>query len=323
MAALQSALLSLADRVVLAPRSARSTAGKVDAVVVAHSPQDAQRTVHLVHRQLRGCEAHKLVVVANSSTAARRTLYKLHPSDRLIRGSNKKQEFSGYAEGLEVFADDRAPLLVVNDRASVYSRRALRLVSPPVLDLVREHQLVVGQIDGVTDPLPFSGERIQTWIRSNFFIAPSGARSLFRAVAAIDFEARIPPEWPGPRWQDTIDIENQYLQHLLQWLTLEVPAQAKWYGAAHVDAEYWPTFRRKCLAIMREHVLTQKMLVSGLTLLRPKHAALLAKLNPEEASAEIADIRNLPAGHLLTNTERRNLLGAILSRNYRAKAARP
>jgi hypothetical protein len=252
----------------------------VNVVLVGWNPEESYRSQLYIDEELKSLGDKTCVLVVNNP-AMGLDHFRTGPLWRVVRGTNTDGEFSGYDEGYAALGNSFTQPVTIfcNDRMLSYSEAATKEPLFPLVNAVAQNSVVVGHIDRISPEL--NGPSAY-YLRTNFLIVPRKVKEELGSFISADatiLKQAVPEDFPGESWIPG-GLDPRYFCHLKLWLT----EPTGWYRAQPLSHEYWPTFRRKLLAILNEHLLSKRLLDLNITLTDGRRARQLAALGRRPAT---------------------------------------
>ena len=281
---LRSRLTDRLESLALADRPAPSPL-RLGVVLVAWDEERTTACVQVLRQLGARAATADLVVVANRTQAVG---CGLDPVVRVVRGSNREAEFSGYDEGVHALRST-SPVdvwFLANDRLLGYEDGYVDLLHPAVLRLAHDEQVLLGWVDRLPVDDPVRGHRVPVFCRSNYLMVAERTLLRIGAVTSVDNEDYDDMVGTGDheRLGDVAgsDLPASYLAYLDDWLTGRGGnGNAVWYRAGDASAQQWSMLRHKLHSIVNEHLFSARARQAGAVLVGPRQAALLARLPPD------------------------------------------
>lgn len=212
----------------------------------------------------------------------------------VIVGTNSTAEFSGYDEGIaHVIGKHGAPdvWVIANDRIDSYSDEHARYITPALLRLLHNQDLVAGRIDRLPERACLLDQGVQYYVRSNLILMSERLRS------KVGDLCRLPTSEAGAvigreTYDEAVLDEFRerfpgYSDFILDWLTGSGDGRfGRWYRASPVSGKNWREMRSKMISIFNEHLLGARCEAIGAEAISSHQAALVAALWEENNGAK-------------------------------------
>lgn len=274
----------------LAPR--RRSHAVLWLVMVAWEPDRSLAVIQHLEAAVRPFAIVRPVVVANSEGAHQ--LFASSEYDLVVRGSNADAEFSGYDQGLDAVRDAGCSpddiVMIANDRARVGEPGTLRLLSPRVLENVKQFSIAVGHVESFSKVHEVMGRPVKTYLRTDLFLMPGSAviaGFTTTSLGQTEMDRLVPRQFLGVWAFDSV-LHPNCSAFLRQWLTVG-DHQETWYAARELSQDSWPVLRRKTQNIINEHLMPTRLRRAGLQVVSLRQAGLhigsIASLDRLEARA--------------------------------------
>jgi hypothetical protein len=129
-----------------------------------------------------------------------------------------------------------------------------------VLQAISQRPVCVGHIDCFNEPVSLLSYRFQSWLRTSFmFLRPSEFMALQSLVSFRNRDAVFGGDPRTPFCADA-PLSRNYQQYILSWLTgQDIGQGTQWHSGFHLEESTLPTFERKTLAILNEHLFSLRL----------------------------------------------------------------
>jgi hypothetical protein len=205
---------------------------------------------------------HDLVVVENDAAAPAQ-----EAGLEVVRGSNRRWEFSAWDEGLLAVGSLAREYELVHLATSAFLTlytRYLERFDERMLRLVAARRAAVGHIDCYGEPVELLGRRSQAWIRSSFLFVPPAELERLGSLVGVADPAPFFSGDPRRPFREDAPLSSTYRKLLLDWLTGPGTGQGvTWHSRFELTAETLPYFEQKVLAILNEHLLSIRLREQG------------------------------------------------------------
>ncbi len=210
----------------------------------------------------------KIVVVDNANPG----FWQHQISDRIVQigGDNSAWEFSGFDRGIRFLAADDRPADIysfVTDAFLAYGDDYLELIDTTTLRTCLELRSCVGWVDSFMQDLAASGYGYRDWMRTSLFFMPA---ELLPAIAPLTTplapETLFGPSAEAP-FSESAPLNDNLRRHLLAWLTRDrsdVALSEVWHSQLELTDDTFDLFKAKVCAILREHLLSARLLSLGI-----------------------------------------------------------
>src|SRR5262249_18335967 len=142
--------------------------------------------------------------------------------------------------------------------------RFMACFSVEMLSLVREIPAAVGQIDCFDSEVACFGTPWQSWLRSSFIVLPPSQLRQLRSVTTVVDRSAIFSGNPAEPFKDDAPLSPTFRRYIAGWLTGDGTGQGvQWHSRFSLDASTLDLFQDKTIAIINEHMLTQRLRALG------------------------------------------------------------
>jgi hypothetical protein len=229
---------------------------------------DAERQLNSIfERQLPGVD-RSTVIVDNALSAHFR-------EDRekatVIGGDNWAWEFSAWNRALEWLGDDIWSYNLVHLATSAFHTlytKYLYRFSQSMLEAIATRPVCLGHIDCYNDAVSIGAFTSQHWLRTSFLFIPPVEIKILKDLVSL----KNPEAWfgdgPNQVFPTNAKISQNYQQYVLDWLRgSDIGQGSIWHSKLALDAESWPAFKSKAVAIFNEHLLAIRLRAQGTRLI--------------------------------------------------------
>ncbi len=210
----------------------------------------------------------------------------IHADHTVIGGDNTAVEFSGFDRGVRFIGRDVYSYDMIHFATSAFNTLYvgyLELLDAAMLQTIAGLPICLGHIDCYNEAVELSNFNSQSWVRSCFFfLNPIELGILGSFVTERERHKFFGGDSAEP-FLPQAPISARYRQYVLDWLAGQNIGQGvTWHSSFGLTSETLPTFERKALAIINEHLLSIRLRASGCrliditwlsTMLRNKSAA--------------------------------------------------
>ncbi len=184
-----------------------------------------------------------------------------------LGGDNSAWEFSAFDLGVQAHEAQAVPpdlYLFSTDALLAYGERFLGLVDDRIFDLALEQQACVGWMDSFMDQCQILDYTYTTWIRTSLLLMPRSVLPVAMPMAwPLDDDVLFGPVASQPFRSDAPLSRNLTL-FLTEWLTTNPDDSQRldevWHSQFHLSDETFPLFKNKVKSILREHLLSARLL---------------------------------------------------------------
>ncbi len=196
---------------------------------------------------------------------------KIHADHTVIGGDNTAVEFSGFDRGVRFIGLDIYSYDLIHFATSAFNTlyvRYLELLDAAMLRAIAGLPVCLGHIDCYNEAVELSDFNSQSWVRSCcFFLNPIELGILGSFVAERERHKFFGGDSPDP-FLPQAPISERYRRYILDWLTgRNIGQGVTWHSSFGLTPEMLPTFERKALAIINEHLLSIRLRASGCRLI--------------------------------------------------------
>lgn len=193
-------------------------------------------------------------------------------SDQLIHigGDNSAWEFSAFDKGVRFL--DRSGIrpdlyAFVTDAFMAYGDAFLELIDDQAVETALRLGACLGWIDSIMQRFQIEGHAHDCHLRTSFLLMPT---EIYAEVGPLNHrfdERAIFSRRPAEPFKPSAPVSDNLREFLLAWLTTnsntELQLQEGWHSQFELNAQTFPFFRRKTLAILREFSLSARLFAAG------------------------------------------------------------
>jgi hypothetical protein len=209
--------------------------------------------------------AHRIVVIDNSLPPEHKSI--LASDVELIGSTNLVWEFSAWDRGTAHCGSLLEQFDFINLVTSAFKaldHAHLACFNERMLGLVRGRPAAVGHIDYFDSEVVCFGTRSQSWMRSSFIVLPPAQLRQLTSVTTVTDRSAIFSGDPAMPFKDDAPLSLEFRRYIVGWLTGDGTGQgAQWHSRFALNASTLGTFEDKTLAIINEHMLTQRLRALG------------------------------------------------------------
>jgi len=205
---------------------------------------------------------HDMLIVDNGPEAPSPT-----PGAEVIRGSNRRWEFSAWDDGLAHVGarvrDYDLVHLVTSAFNTLYTRYIDR-IGPALLEEVAGRATALGHVDWYNEPVELLGYPGQAWLRSSFVFIPPAELLTLGSLVGCTAEPEIFSGDPTSPFRPEAPVSPNYRRYVYDWLTGPGTGQGvTWHSRFVLDRESLPFFQAKAMAIFNEQMLAIRLRLQG------------------------------------------------------------
>ncbi len=230
----------------------------------------------------------KIVVVDNANPG----LWQHEISDHIMQigGDNSAWEFSAFDRGIEYLAAEGHSADIyafVTDAFLAYGDDYLELIDEATLRYCLRLRSPVGWVDSFMQDLTACGYSYRDWMRTSFFFLPAELLVKITPLATpLDPGVIFGPTAESP-FLGSAPLNANLREHLLAWLTREktnFTLNEVWHSQLELTGNSFDFFKAKVLAILREHLLSARLLSLGIPCYDFRLVSKLAESNVDPSA---------------------------------------
>ncbi len=183
-----------------------------------------------------------------------------------IGGDNRSWEFSAFDRGarwLESQSWSADLLLFATDALLAYGDEFLQWVDERVIDACLSLSACVGWIDSFMESSKILDLDYDSWIRTSLMFMPVAVEQQLGSLAWPLDDGVLFGHGPEQPFHPDAPISANLQANLLSWLTSEADdgqLDDVWHSQFPLNQETFPRFKDKAKAILREHLLSARLL---------------------------------------------------------------
>ncbi len=187
-----------------------------------------------------------------------------------VGGDNTAWEFSAFDIGIQWLQSQPVEpdlFLFSTDALLAYGERFLGLVDNRVFDVALEQEACVGWMDSFMEQCHILDYSYTTWIRTSLLIVPRAVLTVAAPMAwPLDDQEIFGASGRQP-FQPNAPLSTNLQGLLLEWLTTNKDEKPRldevWHSQFYLDDSTLPLFMSKAKSILREHLLSARLLRAG------------------------------------------------------------
>ncbi len=183
-----------------------------------------------------------------------------------LGGDNSSWEFSAFDRGCRFLAENHREFdlfAFVTDAFTAYGDEFLDLIDDQTLDYTLGLHACTGWIDSIFETFQAFDYRYTQYLRTSFLLMPSPVlKQLDTLTTPID-AWRIFSGDPAAPFRQDAPLSRSLQDFLITWLTgapSSIELERQWHSSFDLSEETLPLFEAKTLAILREHLLSARLL---------------------------------------------------------------
>jgi hypothetical protein len=235
---------------------------------------------------------HRILVIDNSLPPSHRS--NLVSNVELIGSSNLAWEFSAWDQGIAHCGAMLEQFDFINLATSAFkalNHTFLDAFSTRMLCLVREMPVAIGHIDHFNSEVVCFNTPSQSWLRSSFIILPPAQLRQLKSATSVADRSAIFSGDPAAPFKDDAPLSPAFRDYIAGWLTGDGTGQGVgWHSVFSLNASTLGLFEDKTVAIVNEHMLTQKLRALGCEIVDATWLSQQARLPDREGNP-----RTIPA----------------------------
>ena len=208
---------------------------------------------------------HRSVIVVDN--ALPRELVQEQGNRRLLGGDNHASEFSAFDRALNHLGSDIWSYDLIHFATSAFNTlyvAYLERFDAKLLESISKRPACVGHIDCYNEAVEVLGFRSQHWIRSCFFVMPPAEARILGSLVSVSDRSLLFSGRPDAPFRAEAPISPAYRSSIRDWITGgDIGQGVTWHSSFPLNAATLPSFERKAMCIINEHLLAVRLRALG------------------------------------------------------------
>lgn len=229
--------------------------------------------------------SHLEVLVLDNKLPAKpeKVAHRLASQVHFFDGDNRCSEFSAWDKALREHHSRIAAADLVHfatDAFRVPYNGYLNHIDMAQLRLCAARHFCLGHIDSYPEPVQLLRYESAAWVRTCFFFLSPAALGMLTPFLGAAEERLFFSEDPDAPFLPRAPLSPRYQKYIIDWLNGPGLGHGAWHSRFERTTQTLPTFRRKALAIINEHLLSMRLRQVGVHTVDPAWLKYQLSTNP-------------------------------------------
>lgn len=186
-----------------------------------------------------------------------------------LAGDNSSWEFSAFDRGRRFLAENNREFdlyAFVTDAFTAYGDGFLDLIDNHTLDYTLGLRACTGWVDSIFESFQAFDYRYVQYLRTSFLLMPAPVLKQLGTLTTPIEVSRLFSGDPAAPFRQDAPLSRNLQDFLITWLTgapSSIELERQWHSRFDLDESTLPLFEAKTLAILREHLLSARLLGQG------------------------------------------------------------